>query len=74
MAKFKCKTCGNSWEVEGSLTTRFKTDRIRKFDKNNNPVDDCGDCGEVGEQVKETEGWGAGLSFVDNGTGKRVSK
>ncbi len=73
MATFKCEKCGTSWEVNGNITSKVRGGVLRKFDDNGNPVDLC-ECGEICEQVKTTTGWGAGLSFTDSGTGKRVSK
>ena len=73
MAIFKCEKCDITWEAHGNITTKVRGGRIRKFGADGNPVDVC-ECGEICAQVKTTEGWGAGLSFTDSGTGKRVSR
>ena len=75
MAKFQCTECSNLWEVTETLTMRYdtKAERIRNFLPNGQKADEC-KCGGIADQVKETTGWGAGLSFIDSGTGKRVSK
>ena len=65
MAKFNCTVCPETKEYNDVLTMKFRSEGIRYFDKDNNPVDECV-CGGMMEQEIKKDGFGG---FVSNGRG-----
>lgn len=68
MAKFKCTVCPSTKEYNDVMTMKFREGGVRRFDKDDNPVDVC-ECGAIMEEVKTTKGFGGFISDGRGGTG-----
>lgn len=65
--KWNCAKCDTVEEVS-NVSIKIVGGEVRTTG------DECPTCGERRKDVTEFKGFSAGLSFVDSGTGKRVSK
>ena len=73
--KYICPSCSKDWSYEGDTCTTFRDGGMQTWNKDKSVRIDTCECGTEGEYqaIPLTEKKVA-VSFVDQGTGKQVTK